>query len=376
MKKKNIIAVLIAIIIVISACTGGYFLGAGITDAKYNAEREYSIRLAGSDLEGLGEIEGTIFVTGHKSPDSDTICCSIAYAALMRKLGYDAKPVVLGRVNNESRYILKTTGTDEPELLENASGLNMILVDHSEYPQSADGLNDANVIGIIDHHGIGDVTTSKPIIYDARPLGAASTIVWLRYREYGVEIDKQTAHLLLGGILSDTNCLESSNTTFADREGAKVLSEIAAVDDINAFYSEMHREALSFEGMTDAEIYYNDYKEYETAGVRYAVASLQALDENSAKELIIKMRNVIPSEIISTGMDMVFVKITYDVGDDPVNYLLVSDADAAEIAGKTDLKKLNMVEDDLFTFKGKSSRKSVLVPAIDKVLNSYFDEKN
>ena len=164
MKKKNMIAVLIAIIIVISACTGGYFLGAGITDAKYNAEREYSIRLAGSDLEGLGEIEGTIFVTGHKSPDSDTICCSIAYAALMRKLGYDAKPVVLGRVNNESRYILKTTGTDEPELLENASGLNMILVDHSEYPQSADGLNDANVIGIIDHHGIGDVTTSKPII--------------------------------------------------------------------------------------------------------------------------------------------------------------------------------------------------------------------
>ena len=138
----------------------------------------------------------------------------------------------------------------------------------------------------------------------------------------------------------------------------------------------MHREALSFEGMTDAEIYYNDYKEYETAGVRYAVASLKALDENSAKELIIKMRNVIPFEIISTDMDMVFVKITYDVGDDPVNYLLVSDADAADIAGKTDLKKLNMVEDDLFTFKGKSSRKSVIVPAIDKVLNSYFDEKN
>lgn len=63
----------------------------------------------------------------------------------------------------------------------------MVPVDHSEYAQSADGLKDANVIGIIDHHANGSVTTKSPLIYDARPLGSAATIVWIRYRNCRIE---------------------------------------------------------------------------------------------------------------------------------------------------------------------------------------------
>ena len=72
-------------------------------------------------------------MTGHKSPDSDTVCSAILYASLLNQLGYEAKPAVLGPVNQETEYILQRAGVETPELLEDVSGLNIVLVDHSDY---------------------------------------------------------------------------------------------------------------------------------------------------------------------------------------------------------------------------------------------------
>ena len=173
----------------------------------FSEGKNQDILLNRSELEGLDEIKGTIYVTGHKSPDSDTVGSSIAYASLLRALGYDAIPVLLGKINHESAFILKAAGFETPKLLENAAGLNMVLVDHSEYTQSADGLQDANIIGIIDHHADGSVMTKSPLIYDARPLGSAATIIWIRYRNYGLTPNRQVAIAMLGAILSDTKNL-------------------------------------------------------------------------------------------------------------------------------------------------------------------------
>ena len=220
------------------AGVGCFYLGQRKARLEFQAERELNIQLNRSELEGLGEIEGPIYVTGHKSPDSDTVSCAVAYAALLQKLGYDAHPVVLGKINTETKYILEAAKVDVPELLEDASGLNIVLVDHSEYIQSADGLQDANIITIIDHHGDGTVTTGNRLIYDARPLGAASTIIWMRYRNYGIEPDPQIAYVMTGAILSDTNNFKSASTTFADREAVKELGKLAGVFDLDAFYQE------------------------------------------------------------------------------------------------------------------------------------------
>ena len=132
--------------------------------------------------------------------------------------------------------ILIAAGLETPKLLEDASGLNMVLVDHGEYTQSADGLKDAHIITIVDHHGDGAVTTGNPLIYDARPIGSAATITWLRYRSYGVEPDRQSTIMMMGAILSDTKNLQSGTTTFADREAVKVLSGIGGITDVDAFY--------------------------------------------------------------------------------------------------------------------------------------------
>ena len=212
-------------------------------------------------------------------------------------------------MNHETEYILNAAGLETPELLEDASGLNMILVDHSEYLQSAEGLEDANIISIIDHHGDGSVTTGNPLIYDARPLGATATIVWIRFRNYGIEPDQQTALVLIGAILSDTRNLQAGTTVPADIEAVKALRVIAGITDKDAFYKEMFKVSVSYEGMTDEEILLSDYKEYESGGKKYSIGCINVYDEESAKDMIERMKKIVPSALSSSGMDMTFVRI-------------------------------------------------------------------
>ena len=165
MNKKQMICTVLVLIVAAGAFgTGGYFIGTSNAQSSYQAEGELNIKLSRSDLDGLGEIEGTIYVTGHKSPDSDTVGSSIAYAELLKQSGYDAKAVVAEKVNRETEYILKTAGLNAPEILKDASGYNIVLVDHSEYTQSVNGLENANILSIIDHHNDGAVTTGNQII--------------------------------------------------------------------------------------------------------------------------------------------------------------------------------------------------------------------
>ena len=261
---KKIITAILAVLLMIVAGIGGYFVGKSSETVRYNEEKELNISLNKSELDALGEIDGPIYVTGHKSPDADTVGSSIACAELLTKLGYDARAVVLGEINNETKYILDAAGVEAPELLEDAAGCNMILVDHSDYEQSAEGLQDAHIISIIDHHGDGSVRTGNQLIYDARPLGATATIIWMRYRSYGLEPDRQTAHVMIGSIFSDTHKLEYDSTTFADQEAVKALAALAGVADLDSFWKGMHAAALSYEGMTDEKIFFNDYKEYDS----------------------------------------------------------------------------------------------------------------
>ena len=369
-KGKTRLYALCAIAILITACIGCFFLGKNYEQKRSQEEQELNILLNRSELDGLGAIDGPIYVTGHKSPDSDTVGSSIAYAALLREMGYDAKPVVLGKINSETKYILEKAGIDAPEILSDASGLNMVLVDHSEYSQSADGLEDANVISIIDHHSDGSVTTGNQLIYDARPLGSTSTIIWIRYRNYGLVPDKQTAYVMMGAILSDTKNLQSKNTTFADREALKELSGIAGVKDTDTLYQEMYKASVSYEGMTDEEIFFSDYKEYEIGEIKYSIGCINAYDEASAKDLAERMIKTMPGTLSSTGMNMSFAMISVFHDDISITYLVPSDDAAKEV--------LEAALGDKLTFDGTSyrtelsmSRKKDVVPAITDVLESH-----
>lgn len=374
MKQKSRITAIICILILIAAAgVGGFFLGKNKEAERFQEETNLNIQLNRSDLKDLEEIEGTIYVTGHKSPDSDTVGSSIAYAALLRALGYDAVPVVLGNVNHESAYILDAAGLETPELLEDAAGLNMILVDHSEYAQSAEGMKDAKIISIIDHHGDGTVMSANPLIYDARPVGSTATIVWLRYRNYGIQPDRQSAIMMLGAILSDTKNLQPNASTFADREAVKVLSELGGITDIDAFYQEMYKALLSYEGMTDEEIFFTDYKEYEIGSRKVSVGSINAYDEETAKDLAARMRKTMPLTKPSTGMDMSFAMVSIQHDDISVTYLVPSD-EAEEEVLKAAFGNEAVYDGTSWRIEPCVSRKAAFIPAITDVLESYPKE--
>ena len=372
-QDKKWILVICMVLALAASGVSGFAIGRNSMSVEIEKERERNFFINRSELEGLGEIEGKIYVTGHKSPDTDTVGSAIAYTALLWELGYDAAPVVLGEINRETEYVLKAAGLDKPMLLEDAAGLNMILVDHSDYMQSANGLKDANIISIIDHHGDGSVTTGNQLIYDAKPLGSTATIVWMKYRDYGIEPGKKAAFAMMGAILSDTHNLHPGSYTFADKEALRELSGIAGVEDTNAFYAEMYKASFSYEGMTDEEIYFSDYKEYEAGGKKYAIGCIEAYDEETAADFVKRMNKTIPPTVGPSGMDMAFAQISILHDDISVSYIVPANDASRDVIDAAFGDKA-VYDGSAFRIEPGISRKRDLVPAITNVLESYPKE--
>lgn len=137
----------------------------------------------------------------------------------------------------------------------------IILVDHNMIAQSVDGLYEADLLEIVDHHNIGDINTSNPINFRNMAVGSSCTIVYFLYKENGVRISRDIAGLLLSGILSDTLLLKSPTTTEIDKVVAKELGNIARLN-INKYGLEMLESGVSIEGMTASDIIFKDFKIY------------------------------------------------------------------------------------------------------------------
>lgn len=146
----------------------------------------------------------------------------------------------------------------------------VILVDHNEVKQSADGLNEADVIEVVDHHNIGSIDTAIPITFRTQPVGCTNTILYSLFQEYNVEIPKNIAGLMVSGIVSDTLLLKSPTTTDLDIKALDELSKIAKID-WKTYGLEMLKAGTSLKGKTKEEILYTDYKNYtvgqETIGI-------------------------------------------------------------------------------------------------------------
>lgn len=171
----------------------------------------------------------------------------------------------------------------------NPTKKNVILVDHNEYSQSADGLVEANVLEIIDHHKIGDINTSLPISFRNMPVGSTNTIIFQLFKEEKVEIPKEIAGLMLSGIVSDTLFLKSPTTTYFDEHAVSVLKEIADID-LPKYALEMFKNGTSLEGRTVSEIFFNDFKEFVIEGYKLGVSQVFTLNfeeiiENKEKYL-------------------------------------------------------------------------------------------
>lgn len=155
----------------------------------------------------------------------------------------------------------------------------VILVDHNEMNQSAEGLDEAEILEVIDHHKIGDIKTSIPIIFRNMPVGSSNTIIYHMYKENGVEINKEIAGLMLSGIISDTLLFKSPTTTEKDRKAVEELLKIVDMD-LHKYAMEMFKAGTSLEGYSIEEILFQDFKKFNLVYKNVGISQVFTLDIN------------------------------------------------------------------------------------------------
>ncbi len=371
--KKVIIFFSVILFAALSFGLAGYYLGQkGGRDALLK-EQDKLYTLNRQSMENLGLDGATVYVVGHQSPDSDTVCSAVAYARFLNLLGYHAKAAVTGEINRETAYILTAAGAEVPPVLEDASGENIFLVDHSEYAQAVEGLSDAHIVGIIDHHGVGTVTTGHQVIYEAKPIGSTATIIWLDYLNFGLEIDRSTAHLMLGAVLSDTDGLTGSTVTEADRQAVSELTKLAGVNDVQAFYKAIHAEKLSYEGMTAEEILFSDYKEYEANGTTFGIGLVNAIDEETAKALAERMKEVLPEAYKTRNVDLLYASVGIRENGEKIDRIIPCDERSKKMIEDA-FPSYDEYDGTSFVFRKGLGRKTKFVPGLTEYLGAHPHE--
>ena len=237
----------------------------------------------------------------------------------------------------------------------------VILVDHNSYEQSAIGLEEADIIEIVDHHNLSNMVTTHPINFRNMPLGSTNTIIYLMYKENNIKIPKDMAGLMLSGILSDTLILNSPTTTNIDKDAVNNLSRIAGVD-YKKYGFDMISYGTNLSGKTKEEILYNDFKRYPTNSGTIGLGQIYTtnIDEiEQEKEEYIDMLNKV-SKINEYKFLALFVTDIIKNG----TYIYYSD-EAKEILSKA----FNVEITQGYYLTGILSRKMQILPNILEIMN-------
>ena len=219
-----------------------------------------------------------VIVFGHKSPDTDTICSAIVMADLQTKIrGKKVIPCRLGEINEETKFALKKFNAEAPKFIEKVEeGQKVILVDHNEFSQSVEGIENAKIEAVVDHHRINNFETSEPLFYYAQPVGCTSTILFELYSSNNIEIPAQMAGLMLSAIISDTLLLKSPTTTEKDKKALEALAKIADVD-VNIYGLEMLKAGTNLDKYTEDELIRLDAKKIEKEDIKYVIAQVNTV---------------------------------------------------------------------------------------------------
>jgi len=158
----------------------------------------------------------------------------------------------------------------------NPAKKKVILVDHNEYGQSVDGLDEAEILEVIDHHKIGDISTSLPISFRNMPVGSTNTIIYNMYKENNINIDNKIAGLMISGILSDTLMFKSPTTTEKDKTAVEELSSLLNLD-VYDYSMQMFKAGTSLSGKTVEEVYYQDFKRFDIDSKKIGISQVFTL---------------------------------------------------------------------------------------------------
>ena len=306
-------------------------------------------------------MKNEILIFGHKNPDTDTICSSMVKEILNKKNGCEkSKAVRLGNVNKETQYVLNYLGLEAPELIEKVEeGQEVILVDHNEFNQSAEGIENAKILGVIDHHRISNFETSEPLYYTARPYGCTATILYKDFLQKGIEIEKTEAILMASAIISDTLLLKSPTTTEHDKKALEELGKIANIN-IEEYGLEMLKAGTDLDDFSAEELINLDAKSLDKNGTKFVIAQVNTVSIDDVLKRQKELEEAINKTIAEKGLSLFVFAITDILNSNSEAIVLGEKGDAIEKAFD---KKL---ENNRVFLEGVVSRKKQLLPFIDK----------
>ena len=239
----------------------------------------------------------------------------------------------------------------------------VIQVDHNERGQSVDGLEDAEVLEIIDHHRVADIQTNNPIYFRNEPVGSTSTIVAKCFFENGIRPSRKAAGLLCGAIISDTLLFRSPTCTPQDQYICKKLAEIAGIN-IEEFAKEMFKAGTSLKGKTVEQIFNTDFKPFTIEGTKVGISQVNTMDIEGFMPLKEEMLNYMDQKAKEAGLEMVLLLLTDILNEGSEILVTGAKPEIVEKAFKVTLK------DKGAFLPGVLSRKKQVVPPITTAITS------
>ena len=300
-----------------------------------------------------------VIVFGHKNPDTDSICSAIVMADLQTKVrGEEVIPCRLGEINEETKFALKYFGAKEPQFIEKVEeGQTVIMVDHNEFTQTVDGIENAKIDTVIDHHRINNFKTSEPLFYYAQPVGCTSTLLYELYTLNNVKIEPQMAGLMLSAIISDTLLLKSPTTTEKDAKTVRELAKIANID-VEKYGLEMLKAGTNLDKYTEDELIRLDAKKIEKEDIKYIIAQVNTVSIPDVLKRKAKIEEEMNKEILAKGLSL-FVFVITDI----VN----SNSEAIVLGDRVDaISKTYEIKDNIAVMPGVVSRKKQILPLVEK----------
>lgn len=234
----------------------------------------------------------------------------------------------------------------------------LILVDHNEKSQAVDGIGEAEILEIIDHHRLGSLETVSPVYFRNQPLGCTSTIIYQMYQEKDVEIPKQIAGLLLSAIISDTLMFRSPTCTELDKKVAEDLALLAGIE-IEEHAKNMFRAGSDFKNKTTEEIFYQDFKVFHTDENDFGVAQISAMSREELDKLGEQLRPFLMQVLGEKKLDMVFCMLT-DILAESSKVIFAGNEAGKMLSGAFRVKE----EEQGILLDGIVSRKKQLIPTL------------
>ncbi len=303
----------------------------------------------------------SVYVFGHRNPDSDSIIGAISISYLKNQLEDEEYiPARQGDISAETAFILEKFGyaNKVPELKTSVAGEKVYLVDSTDKAHFQDDIDDATILGVIDHHKLGDITTSTPLECWIRPIGCSNTVVKEVYDAMGVEIPKEIAGMMMLAILSDTVIFKSPTCTKADTKAVKELAEIAGVENYKELAMEMFIVKSGTDGATARELNTRDYKVFDMNGAKVGVNQLEMIDISALDDRIDEIYADMVAMKEEEGLHTMLVLLT-DIMKEGSKLLCASD-DVSKIEAAFNTK----LENNQVWLDGVLSRKKQVIPVV------------